>query len=97
MSRSRSRSPPRRARSGSRDRGGSTANEEEGGNTSLLVRNVPFSIHPEVCFLRVSVVQGGGQFTYLFAIVISLQELKDDFAQHGEVRDVYIPKDFNTG
>ena len=26
-----------------------------------------------------------------------LQALKDDFAQHGDVRDVYIPKDFNTG
>ena len=53
MSRSRSHSPPPRARSGSRDRGGSAANEE-GGNTSLLVRNVPFSIHPDVRFLHSS-------------------------------------------
>ena len=55
--------------------------------TSLRVGNIPFKTHQEVICLHF----------YSFYQYLFIQDLKEVFEKYGEVGDVFIPSDRETG
>lgn len=74
-------------------------NDRSRQRVSLLVRNLPLDVRYKILCERFRqkvrrLVAGNSQ---LFVYVCRAEEVREKFERFGEIRDVYLPRDFHTG